>query len=82
MVILKTASKGRLSSNKIASYNGLGYRSCVSYILSMEAQGLITSYRDGKRIYWSTTPEGKQLAVDIENLFERAGLNRGKTLEG
>jgi len=78
MVILNTASEGMLSPYKIASYTGLGYRSCVSYLASMEAQELITSHRDGNRIYWSTTPEGKQLAVDIEKLFERAGIELRK----
>lgn len=78
MVILNTASEGMLPSYKIASYTGLGYRSCISYLSSMEAQELITPHRDGNRTYWSTTPEGKQLAVDIEKLFERAGIELRK----
>lgn len=83
MVILKTASEKTLSTNRLASYCGLGFRTCEAYMLAMEAQGLIISHRNGKRIYWSTTLEGVRLAVDIENVFDRAGIElRNKKLGG
>ena len=79
MVILNTASEGQLSTYKMASYCGLGYRYCEEYLSYLEALGLVASHRDDDdRIYWSTTFEGKRLAVDIENIFERAGIELRK----
>ena len=80
MVILNTASERRLSTYKMASYSGLGHRACEKYLLSMKDHGLVTSHHEGNRSYWSTTLEGKRLAIDIENIFERAGIELRKKL--
>ena len=78
MVMLKTASERSLTAGRIASYNGLEHRACESYLLSMESHGLVTSHHEGKRRYWDTTSKGRQLAIDIGDIFKQAGIELRK----
>jgi len=75
MVILKTATEKMLSTSRLASYSGVNQKNCTEFLEHMESHGLITSYQEDNRRYWNITSKGIRLAIDIENIFERAGID-------
>ena len=79
MVILNSAMGGRLSTKRLSTITGIGSAGLTDFLVSMREHGLVVCKRVTNRKEWITTPKGRELAKDIEELLKRAGIEMRET---